>query len=155
MIPSVGQHRAMVLDEHFDASVSRPMARWLAKILHRRGFSADQVSIIAMGLGVSGGLCFTGEGLWPVLGGLLLLGMVITDCADGEVARLNPPSDKPWRGRILDGMADLGTVLAVHVAMVIVLARAGRSRMIVAIAPLRSIRIGLACCKTHSHVLLD
>ena len=51
--------------------------------------------------------------------------MVVTDCADGEVARLSPPSDKPWRGRMLDGVADLATVLSVHIAMVIVLARSG------------------------------
>lgn len=117
--------RPMILDERFDASVSRPVARWMARGLHRWGFSADQVSMIAAGLGVSAGLCFTGSGLWPVLGGLLLLGMVVTDCADGEVARLSPPSDKPWRGRMLDGVADLATVLSVHIAMVVVLARSG------------------------------
>lgn len=115
----------MVLDERFDSSVSRPVARWMAKHLHRLGFSADQVSMIAAGLGVTAGLAFTGGGLWPVLGGLLLIGMVVTDCADGEVARMGPPSDKPWRGRMLDGVADLATVLSVHIAMAIVLASSG------------------------------
>jgi len=115
----------MVLDERFDASLSRPIAKWMARHLFKLGYTADQVSMLAAGFGVSGGLCFTGGGLWPVLGGLLLLAMVVTDCADGEVARLSPPSDRPWRGRMLDGVADLATVLSVHVAMVIVLMRSG------------------------------
>lgn len=118
-------NRPMVLDERFDVSVSRPLARWMARHFHRLGFSADQVSMIAMGAGVSAGVAFTSGGLWSVLGGLLLLAMVVIDCADGEVARLSPPSDKPWRGRMLDGMADLMTVLSVHIAMVVVLTRDG------------------------------
>jgi phosphatidylglycerophosphate synthase len=117
--------RPMVLDERFDVSVSRPLARWMARHFHRLGFSADQVSMIAMGCGVSAGFAFISGGLWSVLGGLLLLAMVVIDCADGEVARLSPPSDKPWRGRMLDGMADLMTVLSVHIAMVVILTRDG------------------------------
>lgn len=117
--------RPMILDERFDASLSRPIAKWMARHLYRAGYTADQVSMLGAGFGVSAGLCFTGGGLWPLFGGLLLLAMVVTDCADGEVARLSPPSDKPWRGRMLDGFADLATVLAVHIAMVIVLSRSG------------------------------
>lgn len=117
--------RPMVLDERFDASLSRPLAKRMARHLFRWGFSADQVSMLAAFFGVLAGVCFTGGGLWPALGGLLLFAMVVTDCADGEVARLSPPSDKPWRGRMLDGFADLATVLSVHVAMAIVLARSG------------------------------
>ncbi len=117
--------RPMVLDERFDASLSRPIAKRMARHLFRWGYTADQVSILAAGFGVMSGVCFTGGGLWPVVGGILLLAMVVTDCADGEVARLSPPSDKPWRGRMLDGVADLATVLSVHIAMVIVLARSG------------------------------
>lgn len=115
----------MILDERFDASLSRPIARRMARHLFRWGYTADQVSLLAAGFGVSAGLCFTGGGLWPMLGGLLLVAMVVTDCADGEVARLGPPSDKPWRGRMFDGIADLATVLSVHIAMAIVLARSG------------------------------
>jgi len=116
--------KKQVLDERFDVAVSRPTARWMAKYFHRHGFSADQVSLIAMGCGILAGVLFTSSGLWPMLGGLLLVAMVVIDCADGEVARLGPPSDKPWRGRMFDGIADLGTVLSVHIAMVIVLANA-------------------------------
>lgn len=114
----------MVLDEKFDVVVSRPAAGWLAKGFHRLGFSADQVSLVAMAFGVSAGVAMTGGGLWPALGGLLLIGMVIIDCADGAVARMNPPSDKPWRGRMFDGIADLGTILSVHIGMVIALSNA-------------------------------
>ncbi|MFO0749956.1 MAG: CDP-alcohol phosphatidyltransferase family protein [Myxococcota bacterium] len=113
-----------LLDERFDIAVSRPTARWMAKYFYRAGFTADQVSLVAMGCGILAGVLFTNGGYWPMLGGLLLIGMVVIDCADGEVARMSPPSDKPWRGRMFDGFADLGTVLSVHIAMVIVLANA-------------------------------
>jgi phosphatidylglycerophosphate synthase len=114
----------MVLDERFDASLSRPIAKRMARRFFGWGFSADQVTMLAAFFGVSAGVCFTGGGLWPMLGGLLLLAMVVTDCADGEVARLSPPSDRPWRGRMIDGMADFATVASVHIAMAIVLTRA-------------------------------
>ena len=117
--------RTMVLDERFDASVSRPVAKWMARPLYRWGFSADQVSLMALGFGVTAGLCLASPGLWPMIGGLLLIAMVVTDCADGEVARLGPPSDKPWRGRMFDGFADLGTVLSVHIGMIIALSHSG------------------------------
>ena len=115
---------AMVLDEKFDVLVSRPVANRLARLLYRMGLSADQTSMIAAALGVSAGVLITGPGLWPMLGGLLLVGMVIADCADGAVARLGPPSDRPWRGRIFDGIADLSTVLAVHIGMAVALSHA-------------------------------
>lgn len=107
----------MKLDEAFDTAVSRPVSRALAPRFFRAGFSADQVSLVALAFGIGAGVAFTLDGIWPFIGGLLLVGMVIIDCTDGEVARLSPPSDKPWRGRIMDGMADLGTVLAVHLGM--------------------------------------
>ncbi len=114
---------AKQLDEKFDVYVSRPLAKWMARGFHQLGFSADQVSMMALAAGLGASVCIATGGLWSVLGGLLLVAMVITDCADGAVARMNPPSDRPWRGRMLDGFADLGTVLAVHVAMVIALAK--------------------------------
>lgn len=116
--------KVQYLDEGFDIAVSRPTARWMAKYFYRMGFSADQVSLVAMACGILSGFLFTSSGSWPMLGGLLLVAMVVIDCADGEVARLSPPSDKPWRGRMFDGIADLGTILSVHVAMVVVLANA-------------------------------
>ncbi|MCA9514039.1 MAG: CDP-alcohol phosphatidyltransferase family protein [Myxococcales bacterium] len=115
----------MQLDERFDILVSRPLAGRMARTFHGWGFSADQVSMVAMLSGVLAGVCMTGPSAWPVLGALLLVTMVVVDCADGAVARLNPPSDRPWRGRMIDGFADLGTLLSVHIAMVIVLAQRG------------------------------
>jgi phosphatidylglycerophosphate synthase len=117
----------MKLDEAFDLVVSRPLAKAVAPRFHRAGFSADQVSLLALVCGVGAGLGLATGGMWAILGGLLLVAMVVIDCADGEVARLYPPSDKPWRGRIMDGIADLGTVLSVHVGMYIVLTRDGLS----------------------------
>lgn len=115
----------MQLDEGFDRLVSRPVARASAPVLRRLGFTADQISMIALAFGLGAGVCLASGGLWPVLGGLLLIAMVITDCADGEVARLSPPSDKPWWGRILDGMADLGTIIAVHAGMLVAMSQQG------------------------------
>lgn len=115
----------MQLDERFDIAVSRPLANRMARTFHGWGFSADQVSLVALLSGVLAGICMTGPSAWPMLGALLLVTMVVIDCVDGAVARLNPPSDRPWRGRMIDGFADLGTLLSVHIAMVIVLTQRG------------------------------
>ncbi len=115
----------MQLDEKFDTYVSRPVGNCLATGFHRVGFSADQVSMVALASGVGAGLSIAAGGWWSIFGGALLIAMVIIDCADGAVARMNPPSDRPWRGRMLDGFADLGTIVAVHVGMVIALSKSG------------------------------
>lgn len=119
------RHDEMALDETFDEHISRPIAASLGRTFHRWGLSANQVSVVALVCGVSAGVCIAGTGLWPLLGGILLIAMVILDCADGYVARLQPPSDKPFVGRMIDGYADLGTILAVHVGMIVHLANAG------------------------------
>jgi len=112
------------LDEKFDIVVSRPLANRMARGFHKLGFSADAVSMVAAVFGVSAGVAMTGSGMWPMIGGFLLLAMVVIDCADGAVARMNPPSDRPWRGRMFDGIADLTTLLSVHIGMVIALSNA-------------------------------
>lgn len=117
----------MQLDEKFDIVVSRPVANRMAKGFFKLGVSADQVSMVAAAFGISAGVAMTGSGLWPMIGGLLLIAMVVIDCADGAVARMNPPSDRPWRGRMFDGIADLGTLLSVHIGMVVALSKASIS----------------------------
>jgi hypothetical protein len=109
----------MVLDETFDAVVARPLARPLARFFRRRGWSADQVTLLAAACGVGSGVALAFSGLWPLVGAALLVTMVILDCVDGEVARLGGGSNKPWRGRMIDGYADLATLLAVHVGMAV------------------------------------
>jgi phosphatidylglycerophosphate synthase len=115
----------MVLDERFDQAISRKVGRFLAPRLHRMGVTADMISATAATLGVSGGVMITRGGLWPLVGGLLVFAMVVLDCTDGEVARLGPPSDRPWRGKMIDGYADLATLISAHVGMVIALSNTG------------------------------
>ncbi|TNF30395.1 MAG: CDP-alcohol phosphatidyltransferase family protein [Deltaproteobacteria bacterium] len=134
----------MQLDERFDIMVSRPIANRMARGFFKLGFNADMVSMIAAACGVGAGIAMTGSGLWPVIGGALLIAMVIVDCADGAVARMHPPSDRPWRGRMFDGIADLATLLSVHIGMVIALSNASFTLGGYTFGGLEAVLIGVA-----------
>lgn len=115
------------LDEKLDEVFSRPIARPLARVLHHFGVTPDQVTYLSMFLGLGAGFSMASDGLWPVVGSCMLLAMIVLDCADGELARLRPPSSNPWWGRTLDGMADMVTGFAVHIGMCVHLCHLGIS----------------------------
>ncbi len=117
----------LALDEWFDGHVARPLGRRVGRLLHRAGLSANQVTALGALSGLGAGIALAHGGRVAAWGSLLLVVMLVLDCADGEVARLSGPSDAPWRGRVLDGLADLSTGIAVHVGMLVALARVGLS----------------------------
>lgn len=111
------------LDETFDSLVCRPLGKLVAKWFMRTTISANQVSGLA-------GLCGMAAGAsmmmpWPIpgYGAILLFTMMVLDCADGEIARQRGGGG--WRGRILDGMADLVTAVSVHLGMLLHMNREG------------------------------
>jgi hypothetical protein len=107
----------MVLDEAFDAAVCRPLGRWAARGFLRAGIGANQVTLVGTLFGVVAGFALGTGGYWPIAGSLALLVMMVLDCADGEVARLRGELD--WRGRLIDGFADLATSFAVHLGLLL------------------------------------
>lgn len=106
-------------DETFDTHVSRPLAQRIAPWLYERGVTANAVSLVGALIGIGAGFAFAGQGLWPLVGMALLLSFLVVDCVDGAIARLAPPSDKPWKGRIFDGLCDATTLVSLVVGMTV------------------------------------
>src|SRR5438105_12052468 len=95
------------LDESFDAIVCRPLGRLIARGFMRTTVTANQVSGMAAFCGAVAGAGFAFPWPFPLYGAIMLFTMMVLDCADGELARQGRGGG--WRGRVLDGMADLVT----------------------------------------------
>ncbi|MBX3248730.1 MAG: CDP-alcohol phosphatidyltransferase family protein [Myxococcales bacterium] len=107
--------REMVLDEAFDSAFCRPIARRIAKAAAPTRLQPNHITAIATVFGVTGGVLFAFPGYGPLYGALLYLTMMVVDCADGDLARLR--GGGTWRGRILDGLGDMVSFIAVHVGV--------------------------------------
>jgi hypothetical protein len=111
------------LDESFDAYVCRPLGRMVARACLRTTVTANQVSALSALCGAAAGCAYALPWPYPGYGAILMFTMMVLDCADGEIARQR--GGGTWRGRMLDGMADLVTAVAVHAGMLLYLQRNG------------------------------
>lgn len=85
MLRSLENSKDGVVDTYLNRKFSRPLTRWLL----RTPFSPNQITLLACGLSILGGLCFVPGGYWgPLCGALLLQLSAVLDCCDGEVARI-------------------------------------------------------------------
>ena len=110
-------------DEWFDTICCRPLANRVTDLIEPTGLSANGATLIAGLFGALAGVGFAGTGWWPAAGAASLFAMMIFDCVDGELARRQGGGG--WRGRILDGLADLVTAFSIHLGMLIHLIRSG------------------------------
>lgn len=79
-----------MLDKHIVPLLKPPLKR-AAELLHQRGFTADQLTVIGFLTGVLGVvLVAVGQ---PLLGLAALILNRLSDGLDGELARLNTPTD--------------------------------------------------------------
>lgn len=85
--------------------VYRPLSLRAATLLARTSVTPTQVTLLSGLIMLSGGVAF-GLG-WYVLGGALILVGVITDCIDGDLARLTNQSSRS--GAFLDSVLDRWT----------------------------------------------
>src|SRR5690606_26772910 len=113
----------MKLDEWFDTAFCRPAARPLAEALAHTRITPNHVTGLSALVGVLAGICFALDGRMPMIGAILFLGMMVLDCTDGQLARLK--GGGTWRGRVLDGLADMVCAFSVHLGMLIHLTRGG------------------------------
>ena len=110
-------------EELVDLVFYRPLAFLLVKLLFPFPITPNQISLLAMMCGIAGGLFFAlGSSRYWVVGGLLYGLSNILDCCDGMVARLK--KNGTLTGRIVDGMVDYSTSLAVYVGLGIGLSKA-------------------------------
>jgi phosphatidylserine synthase len=86
----------------FTDPIAIPLSRFLAK---RRWLTPDQVTILALVLGIAVGFFFyLGERWGLVVGGLVFYAAFIVDCVDGKLARALGVTSE--RGKALDALAD-------------------------------------------------
>ena len=99
-------------EEFINQVLNRPAAFIAAKIFARLGAGPNFVTMVSMLLGVSSGVFFS-RGNQPsvLIGALLLQGMVILDCADGQLARMQNKSSQ--FGKTIDGLCDIFTHFSV------------------------------------------
>jgi hypothetical protein len=105
----------LVTDELPDRWVFRPLARPVARLLVPTPITPNQVTVGSALCGVGGGVALA---VGAPVGFVVLIGlMLLLDCVDGQLARLRGGGDV-W-GRIVDGLGDYATSIAVHVGLIV------------------------------------
>lgn len=112
--------RPLVLDELVDRVISRPLAKGLAAVLAPTPVTPNQVTLVSGACGVTAGVLLALGATWPVA--VALLGFLVFDCADGQLARRRGGGSV--YGRAFDGVGDYLTGLGVHVGLGFVMVRA-------------------------------
>ncbi len=106
------------VEEAVDQFIHRPLARPLVRLLVPTPITPNQVTLLSAVAGVVAALLMAGSvdrPAWRVLAGLVLLGSVVLDCCDGQLARARGTSST--YGAILDGIADYITGVSVGAAV--------------------------------------
>lgn len=95
-------------EEVINQVFNRPLGFLAAKFFQKIRVSPNVITVISMIFGVSSGIFFA-RGKYPdvLIGALLLEGMVILDCADGQLARMLNKSSQ--FGKTIDGLSDIVT----------------------------------------------
>ncbi|MDX9759716.1 MAG: CDP-alcohol phosphatidyltransferase family protein [Bacteroidota bacterium] len=104
------------VEEFFDLIFYRPLAFLVVKTIARTSLTPNQVTLIAMVVGIVAGVCFAvgTPGAW-IAAALLLVVYDVLDCADGQLARLKNNGTRI--GRILDGFIDYIVSVAAYVGI--------------------------------------
>jgi phosphatidylglycerophosphate synthase len=108
--------KAIESEEIFDLIIYRPLAFLFVKATYRIDITPNQVSVMAMIVGVLGGVLF-GIGTYGAIAagaGCYFLSNVL-DCADGQIARLKKNGSRI--GRIVDGFIDYVVSIAVFLGI--------------------------------------
>ena len=108
--------KAIEAEESFDLIVYRPLAFLFVTATYRIDLTPNQVSGMAMIVGMIGGVLF-GCGSYPCLaaGAACYFLSNVLDCADGQIARLKKNGSRI--GRIVDGFIDYVVSIAVFLGI--------------------------------------
>jgi hypothetical protein len=104
------------VEEVFDLIFYRPLAFLFVKLIYRTSLSPNQISFIALGFGVLGGIAYgfaTPQAL--LAAGVLLIIYDVLDCSDGQLARLKKTGT--LTGRIIDGFSDWVVAVAIYLGI--------------------------------------
>ncbi len=115
--------RTSEIEEFTNLHVIHPISSFLTPIFAKVGITPNAVSLAGMGFGIVAGLAYYHyrQPGWAVAGFVLMIAWHVMDGADGQLARLT--SAQSEMGKILDGICDYVTFIAVYSALTASLAR--------------------------------
>jgi len=101
------------VEELLDLVFYRPLAFLFVKAVYRTNLTPNQITTIALIVGMIGGVFyFFNTHLAISIGAVLLILYDVLDCSDGMIARLK--KNGTFFGRILDGIADYFVTVTVY-----------------------------------------
>lgn len=114
--------RTSEIEEATNRWLIHPAARMLLPWFVAWRISPNVVSVSGMACGLLAGFAYSHapSRVWVVLGFLLMLAWHVLDGADGQLARLTHAQSE--LGRVLDGICDYVTFIAVYVGLAVALA---------------------------------
>jgi len=115
--------RTAEIEEITNLHLIHPMAGHLVPLFARMHVSPNAVTFVGMLLGLSAGFAYYHyqSALWAVTGFVLMIGWHVMDGADGQLARFT--HSQSHLGKILDGISDDATFVAVYTALALALGR--------------------------------
>lgn len=115
--------RASEIEEITNLYVIHPVSSFLTPWLARLGITPNAVSLTGMAFGILAGFAYYHyqDLRWAVAGFVLMIAWHVMDGADGQLARLTHAQSE--LGKILDGICDYVTFIAVYSALAAALSR--------------------------------
>jgi hypothetical protein len=109
--------RTSEIEEITNLYLIHPIASFLTPIFARLGISANAVSLAGMALGGLAGVAYYNyrDARWALAGFILMIAWHVMDGTDGQLARLT--NSQSELGKILDGICDYVTFIAVYSAL--------------------------------------
>lgn len=110
--------KGLYVEEIMDLVFYRPISFFVVKLCYPYPITPNQLSFLAMSLGMAAGLLFAlGSYESFIIGGLLLALTNVIDCSDGMLARLK--KNGTLTGRIVDGVVDYVVSISLYVGLAI------------------------------------
>ncbi len=104
------------VEEFLDLVFYRPLAFLFVKAVYKTNLTPNQITSIALIIGMIGGLFYFFNTHYAIsVGAVLLIVYDVLDCSDGMIARLK--KNGTFFGRILDGIADYFVTVTVYLGI--------------------------------------
>ena len=104
------------VEELLDLIFYRPLAYIFIKLIYRTEITPNQISLLALIVGVIGGALFTLDTITAsILAAVLLIIYDVLDCSDGMLARLK--KNGTVIGRIIDGISDYIVTIVAYIGI--------------------------------------
>src|SRR3954467_7501845 len=96
--------KMLEVEEYFDLFFYRPLAFLLVKTVYRTNITPNQLTIVAIFIGLACGIVYAQGPAYWALGAICFALYNIVDCSDGQLARIK--KNGTHAGRVVDGLAD-------------------------------------------------